>query len=470
MNDDYSKNFRIEKDSLGEVKVPADRLWGAQTQRSLENFQIGAERMPIEIIMAFGLMKKGCAIANMKLGILDKGIGEAICAACDEITDHRHDDEFPLVVWQTGSGTQTNMNLNEVIAARASQLYGGKIHPNDHVNCSQSSNDTFPSAIHITAVNSVEDSLIPSLTRLKNEIYKKSAEFSDIVKVGRTHLQDAAPLTLGQEFSGYAAMCERCEIMLKSALENAKTLALGGTAVGTGLNCHAEFGSLVASEISALTGKKFVSSPNKFHALTSHDEIVFLHSGLKALAADLMKIANDIRLLGSGPRCGIGELRLPENEPGSSIMPGKVNPTQCEALTMVAVQVIANDMAVTLAASQGHLELNVYMPVLIYNFLQSARLLTDAMNSFREHCISGIQANVEVIDSYVQNSIMNVTALAPFIGYDRAARIAQKASKEGISLRKAAIESGVSGSDFDLFVDLKKMCNIGEGCIPNLQS
>ena len=460
LKDDDPKNFRVEIDSLGEVKVPADKLWGAQTQRSLENFKIGAEKMPIEVILAFALMKKGCAIANMKLGMIEKNMGEAICVACDEITGREHDGEFPLSVWQTGSGTQTNMNLNEVIAARASQICGVKVHPNDHVNCSQSSNDTFPSAIHITAVNSVEDNVIPSLKNLRDEICVKSAEFSDIVKVGRTHLQDAAPLTLGQEFSGYAAMCERCETMINSALPYAKTLALGGTAVGTGLNCHPEFGALVASEISVLAGKKFVSAENKFHALTSHDEVVMLHSGLKALAADLMKIANDIRLLGSGPRCGIGELFLPENEPGSSIMPGKVNPTQCEALSMVAVQVFANDTAVALAASQGNFELNVYMPVLIHNFLQSARLLADAMDSFRVNCIAGLRANRDVIDNYARNSIMNVTALAPHIGYDRAAKIAQKAARDGISLRQAAIEIGVSGADYDFWVDLKKMCNI----------
>lgn len=431
------ENFRIENDSLGEVRVPADRLWGAQTQRSLENFKIGTERMPREIIIAFALMKKACAMANKELGVLEADIADAIFDVCGEIYEGRHESEFPLVVWQTGSGTQTNMNVNEVIANRASKILGRKVHPNDHVNRSQSSNDTFPSAMHITAVQAVEDYLLPSLDELKRALDDKASAFSGIEKVGRTHLQDAANLTLGQEFGGYAAMCARDGGMINAACGFMKTLALGGTAVGTGINCPDGFDELVAKKVSELTGKEFLTSANKFHALTSHDELVFVHGAMKALAADLMKIANDIRWMGSGPRCGIGELRLPENEPGSSIMPGKVNPTQCESLTMIAVQVIANDAAVGMAASQGNFELNVFMPVLIYNFLQSARLMADGMLSFTKNCVRGIEPNIEIIERYSRVSLMNVTRLVPIIGYDKAVKIAQMAQREGLTIDEA---------------------------------
>ena len=395
-------DYRIEHDTMGEVRVPANRCWGAQTQRSHENFPIGTEKIPQEIIHAFAVLKKAAALANCKLGNLDARRANAIAAACDEILAGKLDDEFPLVVWQTGSGTQSNMNVNEVVAARANALLGEKlVHPNDHVNKSQSSNDTFPTAMHIAALTAAEDHVLPALDGLAATFERLSAEYADVIKVGRTHLQDATPLTLGQEISGWSSSLRRDERMIRGAMEGVRELALGGTAVGTGLNALPAFGETVAQEISALTGKRFVTAPNKFHALTSKDELVYLHGAFKALAADLMKIANDVRLLASGPRCGIGELLIPENEPGSSIMPGKVNPTQCEAMTMVAVQVMANDVAVGMAASQGNFELNVFMPVCIYNFLQSARLLGDVMRSFELRCARGIKPNREKIQAYL---------------------------------------------------------------------
>ena len=461
--------YRIEKDSLGEVKVPADKLWGAQTQRSLDNFRIGIEKIPEESIRAFALMKKACALANRRLGVLDAETAKTIGAVCDEIADGKLDGNFPLSVWQTGSGTQSNMNLNEVIANRANEiLKGGKVHPNDHVNKSQSSNDTFPAVMHITAVLGIEDTLLPSLKALKETLSAKAEKFRHIIKTGRTHLQDATPLTLGQEFSGYVRMLERCEQMIGMALECLRDLGLGGTAVGTGLNAPVGFDTAVAEEISKLSGKTFRSAPNKFHSLTSKDELVFAHGAMKALAADLMKIANDIRWLASGPRCGIGELIIPANEPGSSIMPGKVNPTQCEALTMVCVQVMGNDTAVGIAASQGNFELNVFMTVLNYNFLQSLRLLSDAMDSFRTHCAAGIEADEEKIRDYVSRSLMNVTALNPRIGYDKAAKIALKAHADKTSLREAALALGfMTGKEFDAAMDLEAMCRPTPRAHPN---
>ncbi|MEI3406536.1 MAG: class II fumarate hydratase [Christensenellales bacterium] len=404
--------YRIEHDTMGEVRVPANHYWGAQTQRSHENFPIGTETIPREVIRAFAILKKAAALANCRLGNLDQKRTDAIAAACDEILAGRLDEEFPLVVWQTGSGTQSNMNVNEVVAARANEILGEKlVHPNDHVNKSQSSNDTFPTAMHIATLIAVEDHVLPAIDVLDQTFVKLSEEYADVIKVGRTHLQDATPLTLGQEISGWAASLEKDAKMLRQSLDEVRELALGGTAVGTGLNALPEFGETVAAEISALTGKTFITAPNKFHALTSKDELVYVHGAMKALAADLMKIANDVRLLSSGPRCGIGELLIPENEPGSSIMPGKVNPTQCEAMTMVAVQVMANDVAVSMAASQGNFESNVFMPVCIYNFLQSARLLGDAMLSFEERCARGIKPNREKIQEYLDQSLMLVTAL-----------------------------------------------------------
>ena len=439
--------FRTERDTMGEIQVPADKLWGAQTQRSKENFKIGTERMPLEIVRAFALLKKGAAAANLKLGKLEPEKAEAIAQAADEVSSGQWDDHFPLVVWQTGSGTQSNMNANEVIARRASQLLeakgnGLRIHPNDDVNRSQSSNDTFPTAMHIAGVLAVRQQLLPSLQRLKETLGNKAKEFADIVKIGRTHLQDATPLTLGQEISGWWAMLEKTERMIRESLEPMRELAIGGTAVGTGLNAHPKFGETVAEEISRYTGETFVSAENKFHGLTSHDQIVYSHGAIKALAADLMKIANDVRWLASGPRCGIGELRIPENEPGSSIMPGKVNPTQSEAMTMVACQVMGNDAVIGFAASQGNFELNVFKPVIIHNYLQSVRLLADAMDSFNEHCAVGIEPNREVIQRYLDESLMLVTALNPHIGYEKAAAIAKSAHKEGLTLKEAAIRSG----------------------------
>ncbi|MCI7474296.1 MAG: class II fumarate hydratase [Clostridiales bacterium] len=435
--------YRIERDSMGEMQVPADRYWGAQTQRSCQNFKIGTERMPQEIVRAFGILKKAAAIANHSLGKLDEEKLNVISQACDEVIAGKLDSHFPLVVWQTGSGTQSNMNVNEVVANRGNELAGKKLlHPNDHVNMSQSSNDTFPTAMHIAAAVELEDKLFPALDALISTFKRLEVENQDVVKSGRTHLQDAVPITVAQEISGWRSSLEKDKALLELALPALHELALGGTTVGTGLNAPKGFDAAVAQAVGQLTGKPFVTSPNKFHALTSKDELVFAHGGLKALAADLMKIANDVRWLSSGPRCGLGELHIPENEPGSSIMPGKVNPTQCEAVTMVAVQVMANDVAVGMAASQGNFELNVFMPVCIYNFLQSVRLLADAMDSFNRNCAVGITANRDKCRHNLHNSLMLVTALNPYIGYDNAAKTAKKAHAEGISLKEACVSLG----------------------------
>ena len=435
--------YRIEHDTMGEVRVPAEKYWGAQTQRSFENFKIGVEKMPAEIIRAFAVLKHGAAIANHQLGKLDDRRYELIGRVCGEILEGRLEGHFPLAVWQTGSGTQSNMNVNEVIANRGNELAGEKLlHPNDHVNMSQSSNDTFPTAMHIAAAVELEDRLLPALDALTEVLKGLEAENADVVKSGRTHLQDAVPITLAQEISGWRSSLEQDRALLELALPPLRQLALGGTAVGTGLNAPRGFDTAVAQAVSQLTGKDFVTAPNKFHALTSKDELVFAHGALKALAADLMKIANDVRWLASGPRCGLGEIHIPENEPGSSIMPGKVNPTQCEAVTMAAVQVMANDVAVGMAASQGNFELNVFMPVCIYNFLQSVRLLADCMDSFRVHCVEGITANRDKCRENLHNSLMLVTALNPYIGYENAAKTAKKAHAEGISLREACISLG----------------------------
>ncbi|MDO4492501.1 MAG: class II fumarate hydratase [Clostridia bacterium] len=453
-----TKEFRIEHDTMGEVRVPADRYWGAQTQRSFENFKIGTEKIPPEVISAFAVLKMAAARANNALGNLDDDRAGRIQTVCQEILDGKLEGHFPLAVWQTGSGTQSNMNVNEVIANRANELGGEKVHPNDHVNRSQSSNDTFPTAMHIAALTAIEKSLIPSLDRLAAVLKDLSERYMGIIKVGRTHLQDATPLTLGQEISGWHTMLVRCRQMLTDSEKGLCEIALGGTAVGTGLNTIKGFDKKVAAEIAELTGLPFVTAANKFHALTSKDALVFAHGAMKALAADLMKIANDVRFLASGPRCGYGELFIPENEPGSSIMPGKVNPTQCEALTMVAVQVIANDTAIALAASQGNFELNVYMPVNIYNFLQSARLLADAMDSFRVHCAEGIRPNEEKIAENLEKCLMLVTALNPVIGYENAAKVAKKAHKENSTLKEAAIALGLlTEAEFDAAIRPEKM-------------
>lgn len=439
--------YRIEHDSMGEVRVEKDRLWGAQTERSRNNFQIGKghENMPEEIVYAFGRLKKAAAMANRELRperMTEEKL-DAICRACDEVTAGELDSHFPLVVWQTGSGTQSNMNANEVIANRGNQIAGEKIlHPNDDVNMSQSSNDTFPTAMHIAAVTALEERLIPAAEQLVNTMRRLESENEGIVKCGRTHLQDATPILFSQEISGWRSSIERDISLIRSAAEPLKELALGGTAVGTGLNAPAGFDELAARKLAELTGIGFRTAGNKFHALTSKDEIVFAHGALKALACDLMKIANDIRWLASGPRLGLGEISIPENEPGSSIMPGKVNPTQCEAVTMVAVQVMGNDTAVGMAASQGNFELNVFMPVCAYNFLQSARLLTEVMISFDAHCVSGIRANRAKMDENMKRSLMLVTALNPYIGYENAAKTAKKAFSEGISLKEACIALG----------------------------
>jgi len=435
--------YRVEHDSMGEMKVPADKYWGAQTQRSFQNFRIGTEKMPKEIITAFAYLKKAAALANFRLGKLDRKKFEAINAAADEILNGKLDDNFPLVVWQTGSGTQSNMNVNEVIANRGNEIAGRKLlHPNDDVNKSQSSNDTFPTAMHIAAVLEIRGRLIPAMETMIRTFQRLEAENEGVVKSGRTHLQDATPIGFSQEISGWRNMLEVDLEQIHAAMPGISRLALGGTAVGTGLNAPEGFDAEAAKAVSELTGYPFVTAPNKFHSLTSKDELVFMHGALKALAADLMKIANDVRWLASGPRLGLGEIYIPANEPGSSIMPGKVNPTQCEALTMVAVQVTANDTAVSFAASQGNFELNVFMPVLIYNFLQSVRLLADGMRSFEQNCLAGLKANREKMDHNLHNSLMLVTALNPYIGYENAAKTAKKAYEENISLREACVKLG----------------------------
>lgn len=455
--------YRIERDTLGEMKVPADKLWGAQTQRSLENFPIGTERMPLEVIRAFAMLKRSAALANQRLDNLDATKAEAIVQAADEVIDGKWDEHFPLVVWQTGSGTQSNMNMNEVIAHRANQILEEKgdearIHPNDDVNRSQSSNDTFPTALHVAAVIAVEESLLPAVKKLKETFAQQTETFKDIIKIGRTHLQDATPLTLGQEISGWHRMLEKNEQMIKESAEFVKELAIGGTAVGTGLNAHPDFGDYVAEELSRITGKTFTSAKNKFHSLTSYDEIVHVHGAIKALAADIMKIANDVRWLASGPRCGIGEITIPANEPGSSIMPGKVNPTQSEAITMVAVQVMGNDAAIGFAASQGNFELNVFKPVIIYNFLQSVRLLADAIISFNDRAAAGLEPNRDVIKRDLNDSLMLVTALNPHIGYENAAKIANLAYEENLTLKEAAVKIGLLTEDeFDRLVRPEEM-------------
>lgn len=452
--------YRVERDTLGEIAVPSDRMWGAQTQRSKLNFRIGTERMPLELVHALALLKKSAAAVNRDLGKLDADKAASIIQAADEIISGKWDDHFPLVVWQTGSGTQSNMNVNEVIAhlASAAADNGVRIHPNDDVNMSQSSNDTFPTAMHIAALTAVEDQVLPAINLLKETLAGKSKQFADIVKIGRTHLQDATPLTLGQEISGWVRMIEKSKGMIRMASESLRELAIGGTAVGTGINAHPEFGDRVAAEIARLTGRHFVSASNKFHALTSHDELVFVHGAIKALAADLMKIANDVRWLASGPRSGIGEITIPANEPGSSIMPGKVNPTQAEAMTMVVCQVMGNDAAIGFAASQGNFELNVFKPMIAHAFLQSARLLSDAMRSFNEHCAVGIEPNLPVIQDHLNRSLMLVTALNPLIGYEKAASIAKTAHKEGLTLKEAAMRSGyLTESQFDEAVRPERM-------------
>lgn len=457
-------DFRIEKDTLGEVKVPAEKYWGAQTQRSKDNFKIGIEKMPMEVIYAFAKVKRSAAVVNNKLGKLSDDKKDAISLACDEVLDHKFDSHFPLAVWQTGSGTQSNMNVNEVVAKKANELLAEKglqeikVHPNDDVNMSQSSNDTFPTAMHIAAYTEVEKKLLPSLKELIKTVKLKEAAFKTIVKIGRTHLQDATPLTLGQEISGWRAMLEKNEKMLTDAKQYLLDLAIGGTAVGTGINADKSFGSEMANEISRLTGYSFRSSENKFQALTSHNEIVHVHGTLKGLAADLMKIANDVRWLSSGPRSGIGELSIPANEPGSSIMPGKVNPTQSEALTMVVCQVFGNDASIGFAASQGNFELNVFKPVIIYNLLQSIRILADGMASFNENCMRGLEANKEVINGHVERSLMLVTALNPHIGYEKAAEIAKLAFSENSTLKEAALKTGyITEEQYENWVVPEKM-------------
>ena len=456
--------YRIEKDTMGEIKVPKDRLWGAQTQRSHENFKIGGEKIPHEVIEAFLILKRSCAVANHKLDNLDAQKCDFIIKACDELLVGNYEEEFPLVVWQTGSGTQSNMNVNEVVANLASRMAGYDagskfVHPNDDVNRSQSSNDTFPTAMHVAALKAVEDKLLPAIDVLKATLMQKQNAFEHIVKIGRTHLQDATPLTLGQEISGWVRMLERSKRMIMESLEGLRELAIGGTAVGTGLNAMPGFGEKVAEEITDFTGKTFISAPNKFHALTSHDAIVFAHGAIKALAADFFKIANDIRWLASGPRCGIGEINIPANEPGSSIMPGKVNPTQSEAVTMLVSQIIGNDASIGFSATQGNFELNVFKPVIIYNFLQSVRLLSDGLVNFDHKCAVGIEPNLENIEAHLKNSLMLVTALNPYIGYEKAAEIAKKAYEQNKTLKTVALELGYieSEEEFEKKVDPSKM-------------
>ncbi|BDT58055.1 fumarate hydratase class II [Massilia varians] len=450
---------RIEKDSFGPIEVAADRLWGAQTQRSLHHFHISTEQMAPELVAALAQVKRAAAAVNRSLGKLPADKAEAIIRAADEVLEGRHPQEFPLAVWQTGSGTQSNMNMNEVLANRGSELMGGErgekrlLHPNDHVNMGQSSNDIFPTAMHVAAAIAVAQNLLPALARLRGTLLRKSRDFEGIVKIGRTHLQDATPLTLGQEFSGYVAQLEFAESAIRATLPGLLGLAAGGTAVGTGLNAHPDFAPRIAAELSSRTGLSFKSAPNKFMALAGHEAMVSSHGAFKTLAAALMKIANDVRWMASGPRSGLGEITIPENEPGSSIMPGKVNPTQCEALTMLCCQVFGNDVAITVGGSQGNFELNVFKPMIAHNFLQSARLLADGMRSFDEHCVQGIEPNHARIAELMEKSLMLVTALAPHIGYDRAAQIAKTASHEGLTLRQAALQSGfVTEQQFDAWI------------------
>ncbi|HEY5993917.1 MAG TPA: class II fumarate hydratase [Gallionellaceae bacterium] len=455
---------RKEKDSFGYIEVPAERLWGAQTQRSIEHFHISSEKMPHEMIMALARVKRACAEVNRDLGLLSDDKAAAVMQAADEVLAGKHALEFPLSVWQTGSGTQSNMNLNEVLANRASELLGGergekrRVHPNDEVNLGQSSNDIFPTAMHVAAVSGIVSQLLPALRTLRSALDRKAEEFAAIVKIGRTHLQDATPLTLGQEFSGYAAQLDLAESLVTASLTPLCQLAVGGTAVGTGLNTHAEFGDRVAAELAQANGLPFRSATNKFAALAANDELVAAHGTLKTLAAALMKIANDVRWLASGPRSGLGEISIPENEPGSSIMPGKVNPTQCEALTMLCCQVFGNDVAINFGGASGNFELNVFKPLIIHNFMQSVRLLADGMTSFEEHCVRGITANRERIAEQMERSLMLVTALTPHIGYDRAAEIAKRAHKDGSTLKQAALALRyVNAEDFDRWVRAEDM-------------
>lgn len=447
---------RIEKDSMGEIEVPSNVYWGAQSARSLIHFQIGTEKMPPQVIRAMGILKKAAALTNAELGVLDKEKADLIVKAADEVIDGKLNDHFPLAIWQTGSGTQSNMNSNEVISNRAIEMAGGvlgsktPIHPNDDVNKSQSSNDTFPTAMHIAAAEELNNRLLPKLALLRNTLHQKSEEFKDIIKTGRTHLMDATPLTLGQEISGYVQQLDKAIERVNLVLPGLYELALGGTAVGTGLNAHPDFAVIVAKKIAEITGLPFVSAPNKFEALAAHDAIVFAHGALKTIAASLMKIANDIRWMASGPRCGIGEISIPANEPGSSIMPGKVNPTQSEAMTMVAVQVMGNDATINFAGASGNFELNVFKPVMIYNFIQSVRLIADSCKMFNQYCAVGIQPNPDKIDYYLKNSLMLVTALNPHIGYDNAAKVAKNAHVKGISLKESAVELGIlTAEEFD---------------------
>jgi len=454
-----AQDTRVERDSFGDVDVPADRLWGAQTQRSLHNFKIGNEKMPLPVVHAFGVVKGAAATCNMELGVMPKKLGRAIVRAAKEVAKGKLDEHFPLVVWQTGSGTQSNMNANEVISNRAIEMLGGKmgskspVHPNDHCNMGQSSNDTFPTAMHVAAVQEIHSDLLPSLQYLETALGSKSKAWMKIIKIGRTHLQDATPLTLGQEFSGYATQIKYGQARIRDSLPRLYQLAQGGTAVGTGLNAKKGFDKMIAAEIKKTTGLPFKTAENKFESLAAHDAIVEASGALNTLAVSLMKIANDIRLLGSGPRSGLGELSLPENEPGSSIMPGKVNPTQCEALTMVCAQVMGNHTAITVAGATGHMELNVFKPVLIYNLLQSIKILADGMRSFTDNCVKGIEPNLVRIDELMGNSLMLVTALAPHIGYDNAANIAKHAHKNGLTLKQAAAELKlVDEKDFDKLI------------------
>lgn len=458
--------FRTESDTMGAVEVPADRYWGAQTQRSLQNFKIGTDRFQPGFISAYAILKRACATVNADLSLIERDVSDAICKAADEVVDGKLTEHFPLVVWQTGSGTQTNMNVNEVLSNRAIEILGGTIgtkspvHPNDHVNRGQSSNDTFPTVMHISALTAMQTQMIPSLKKMKEVLQRKSNAFRYIIKIGRTHLQDATPLTLGQEFSGYFTQIDHGLKRVEKALDELRELAIGGTAVGTGLNTHPEFSGRVVKEVSRLTGYKFVEADNCFEGLAAHDAIVSAHGALKTVAVSCMKIANDIRLLGSGPRCGLGELILPSNEPGSSIMPGKVNPTQCEALTMVCAQVVGNDTSVTIGGMNGHMELNVFKPVMIFNFLHSCRLLSDAMVSFTDNCLAGIEPNREKIEKSLNESLMLVTALNPHIGYDNAAKVAKKAYAEGTTLRQAITELGfMSPEEFDQAVRPEDMTN-----------